>query len=165
MAESVHVICHQWLAHQQAQEIAQNHCTTPLHQPSIKLDTIITTPIPAHTSDYHAHCSKRQGCIFTPIDFNVHNSSHSNILLTTNYMIPPAPTYPALYPLRPDLPTLGTNLEIHIHPPTPPMSPTESLPMHSYPPGLHSEPSCSTIASEMTVTSTVALLSPRFLLD
>jgi len=148
MAESAHIIRHQWLAHQQAQEIAWNHRTTLLHQPFIELDTIITTPTLAHASDYCAHCSKRQGRIFTPIDFNVHNSLHSNILLTTNYMIPPALTYPASYSLHPDSPTLGTNPEIFIYSPTPPTSPTESLPTHSYPPGLRSEPSHSTIASE-----------------
>jgi len=159
MAESARVIRHQRLAHQRAQEITRNHRTTPLRQPSIKLDTIITTPTHAHASDYRAHHSKHQDRVFTPINFNVRNSSHLNILLTTNYMIPPAPTYPALYPLHPNSPTLGTNLEIHIH------SPTESSPMHSYPPGLHSEPSRSTIASEMTVTSKVALLLSRFSFD
>ena len=153
MSESACIIHHQQLAHQWAQEIAQNYCTTPLCQPSIKLDTIITTPTPAHTSDYRAHRSKCQGHIFTPINFNVHNSSHSNILSTTNYMIPPAP-----YPLHPNLPTLGTNPEIFIHSPTPPTSPTELSPIHSYPPRLRSKPSRSTIASEATAMSQVALL-------
>jgi len=162
MAESACIIRHQWLAHQWAQEITRNHCTTLLRQPSIELDTIIATPTPAHASDYCAHHSKCQGHIFTPIDFNIHNSSHLNILSTTNYMIPPAPTYPALYPLHPNLPTLGTNPKIHIHSPTPPTSPTKSLPMHSYPPGLCSEPSHSMITSEMTATSQVALLLSRF---
>jgi len=44
MAESARVIRHQRLAHQRAQEIARNHRTTLLRQPSIELDTIITTP-------------------------------------------------------------------------------------------------------------------------
>ena len=67
MAESAHVICHQQLAHQRAQEITWNHRTTPLHQPSIELDTIITTPTLAHASDYRAHRSKRQGRVFTQL--------------------------------------------------------------------------------------------------
>jgi len=165
MAESARIISHQRLAHQRAQEIAWNHRTSPLHQPSIELATIITTPTPAHTSNYHAHRVKRQGRVFTPVDFNIRNSSHSNILSSTNYMIPPAPTYPAPFPLRPDSPTLGTNPEIFIHSPTPPTSPTELSPMHSYPYGLHNKPSQSTITSETTATSQVALLSSRFSFD
>jgi len=141
MAESVCIICHQQLAHQQAQEITWNHHTTLLCQPSIELATIITTPTPVHASDYRAHRIKPQGHVFTPVDFNICNSSHSNILSSTNYMTPPAPTYPVPYPLCPDLPTLGTNPEIFIHSPTPPMSPTKSSPMHFYPPGLHNKPS------------------------
>jgi len=164
MAESAHIIHHQRLAHQWAQEITWNHCTTLVRRPSIELDTIITTPTPAHASNYHVHCIKCQGCVFTPINFNIRNLLHSNILLSTNYMIPPALTYPAPYPLCPDLPTLGTNPEIFIHSPTP-TSPTKSSPTHSYPPGLHSEPSHSTITSEVTVTSQVALLKSQFLFD
>jgi len=165
MAESARIICHQCLAHQWAQEITRDHHTMLVCQPSIELDTIITTPTPAHASNYRAHHIKCQGRIFTPINFNICNSLHSNILSTTNYMIPPAPTYPAPYSLHPDLPTLGTNPEIFIHSPTPPTSPTESLPTHSYPPGLRSEPSCSMITSKVTAMSQVALLKSRFLFD
>jgi len=162
MAEIAHIVHHQHLAHQWAQEITRDHHTTPVCQPSIKLDTTITTPTPAHTSDYHAHCIKRQGRIFTPINFNICNLSHSNILSTTNYMIPPAPTYPAPYPLHPNSPTLGTNPEIFIHSLTPPTSPTKSSPTHSYPPGLRSKPSCSMITSEATVMLQVTLLKLQF---
>jgi len=162
MAESAHIVRHQHLAHQWAQEITWNHHTTLVRQPSIELATIITTPTLAHTSDYHAHHVKHQGHIFTPVNFNICNLSHLNILLSTNYMIPPALTYPAPYPLHPNSPTLGTNPEIFIHSPTPRTSPTESLPTHSYPPGLHSEPSYSMITSEVTAILQVALFKSWF---
>jgi len=124
MAESVHITHHQQLAHQWAQEIARNHCTALVHQPSIELNTIITTPTPAHTSNYHVNCAKCHSCIFTLVDFNIRTSSQYYAPHSSGYMIPPLHTYSTSTPLCPNLPTLGTNPKIQIHSPTPPMSPT-----------------------------------------
>jgi len=165
MAESAHIIRHQQLAHQQAQEIARNHCTTLLHQPSIELNIIVTTPMPGHASNYHVNCAKRQGCIFTLVDFNIGMSPQYYTPHSSGYTIPPLRTYSTSTSIRPDSPTLGTNPEIQIHSPTPPMSPTESLPPHPNPHGLHNKPSQSTIASEATATLQVTLLSSRFSFD
>ena len=141
MAESAHVIHHQQLAHQQAQEIAWNHCTTLLHQPSIELNTIVTTPTPAHASDYCVNCAKHQGRIFTLVDFNIGTSPQYYAPHSLGYTIPPLQTYSASISICPDSPTLGTNPEIHIHSPTPPTLPTELSPPHPNPHGLHNEPS------------------------
>jgi len=165
MAENTHIICHQWLAHQWAQEIARNHHTAPIRQPSIELNTIVTTPTPAHTSDYHANHAKHQDHVFTPVDFNIRTSLQYYAPHSLGYTIPPLCTYSTSTPPHPNLPTLGTNPKIQIYSPMPPMSPMESSPSHPYPHGLHNEPSQSTITSETTVTSQVTLLSSRFLFD
>jgi len=158
MAESAHVTHHQWLAHQQAQEIARNHRTAPVHQPSIELNTIVTTPTPAHTSDYHTNHTKHQGHIFTPVDFNIGTSSQYYTPHSVDYTILPLHTYSTSTSLHSDSPMLGTNPEIQIHSPTPPTSPTESSPPHPYPHGLHNKPSNLTLASRTTMTSQVTLL-------
>jgi len=165
MSESTCVIHHQQLAHQWAQEIARNHRTTLLRQPSIELNTIVTTPIPTHTSNYHMNHAKCQGRVFTPVNFNIRMSPQYYAPHSSGYTIPPLCTYSASISIHPDSPTLGTNPEIQIHSPTPPMSPTESLPPHPNPHGLRNEPSQSMIASGMTATSQVALLLSRFLFD
>ena len=159
MAESVHVICHQWLAHQPPQEIARNHCTALVCQPFIELNTIITTPMPAHASNYHVNCAKHQGRVFTLVDFNIRTSLQYYAPHSLVYMIPPFHTYSTSTSIHPDSPTLGTNPEIQIHLPIPPMSPTESSPSHPYPHGLRNKPSDSTLASGTTATSQVALFS------
>ena len=112
MAESMCIICHQWLAHQQAQEIAQNHHTTPLHQPSIELNTIITTPTPAHASDYCVNHAKHQGRIFTLVDFNIRMSPQYYTPHSLGYTIPPLHTYSTSTSIHLNLPTLGTNPKI-----------------------------------------------------
>jgi len=162
IAESAHIIHHQQLAHQQAQEIARNHCTAPVCQSSIELNTIITTPTLAHASNYCVNHAKCQGCIFTLVDFNIETSLQYYAPHSSSYTIPPLPTYSTSTPLHPDSPTLGTNPEIQIHSPTPPTLPTESLPLYSYPYGLCSKPSNSTLASGTTVTSQVTLLLSQF---
>jgi len=151
MAESACIVCHQCLAHQQAQEIAWNHCTAPVHPSSIELQTILTVPTPTHTLTHHPNHVKCQGCIFTLVDFNFHNSSYSHILPSTDYMIPPALTYPAPSPLHPNSPTLG---ELH-----------EASTSYLQLPGLCNEPSQSTITSDATVMSQVTLLKSWFSFD
>jgi len=151
MACSAWIVHLQHLVDQRAQEIACTSCTTPEVGPLIELQPIITIPSPTHSSPHQPNRVKCQGCIFTLIDFNLHNLSHSQILPSTNYVIPPAPTYPAPNPLCPDLPMLG---ELH-----------QASTSYLQPPGLCNEPSRSMIASEMTMTSQVTLLSSRFLFD
>jgi len=133
MAESMHIICHQCLAHQWAQEIAQNYCTAPVCPFSIELNTNITTPTPAHASNYCVNCTKHHGRVFTPVNFNTRASSQYYAPHLSGYMIPLPSTYSMSMPLHPNSPTLGTNPKIYIHSPTPPASPTESSPLHSYP--------------------------------
>jgi len=97
MAESVCIVCHQHLAYQQAQEITWNHHTAPVHPSSIKLNTFITTPTPAHASHYHVNCAKCHGHIFTPVNFNIRTSSQYYAPHSLGYMIPPPSTYSALH--------------------------------------------------------------------
>ena len=140
MAQSAQIVHLQHLADQWAQEIAHTSYTTPKVGPPLSHNQ---SPLlsPTHISTHHPNRPKCQGHIFTPINFNLGNSSQHHIPHPSGYTIPPVPTYPAPMPLCPNSPTLGKYHDMST--------------LYLQLPGLHSELSQSMITSKATTTSQV----------